>query len=282
MFLSDKPRWYNNGIFGEMGFAVPWWGNNPTTVNEQIAKFVNVIGLNVLGIMSMPDARMSRPPQRECLNSVAKMIYRGRDVLASRMVRFNQERTFQAGHVTPQPQAFLIHPAPYFTVKNEWLKEYGGIALMMMSEAMQHTNNDHPTEITEEFAFRMGEFLQRILVFIATELLDVGKEAATDPAFVIPDESWQNYNPLKKITVFESLDTPTRTDHLPTEDDLQLLVKGIPTVQFNMAHIQNWPLGPTELPTSNIATGAAAEGGEGTAAGTGTASSGSSFASNPN
>ena len=249
-FGNDGPRHWNNGMFGQLGYAVPWWGDNHSTISQPIHRFTDVIGKNLLGVMTMSDARVSRPPQRECLETIAKLCYRGRDVLNTRLIRFSDKRTFRPGHATPIPRAFLIHPVPFFLVKNDWLREYCELTLLMLSEAMQHSANDLETEITEEFAGRMGEFLQRILVLISVELLDVAKDDALDPAFTITDQQWQAYNPLKKITVFEALDTPSVTHHIPTEDDLKLLRQGIPTVSFNPAHIQQWPLG-RPLPPAN-------------------------------
>lgn len=241
-FASDEPRWWNNGEFGRLGYAIPWWGQTPTTINGPIHRLVDVIGKNLLGVMTMTDARLERPPQRDCLLTVAKLCYRGRDILSGRVVKFS-EAMFRGGHATPAKQPFVIHPVPYFQVKNPWLKEYDYLALMLLSEAMQHTNNEIPHEITEEFAGRMGEFLQRILVLLATELLDIPRAEAEAADFVIPESVWSTYNPLAKITTFESLDMPTALADIPAEEDLQLLKRGIPTVLIDPAHIAHWPVG---------------------------------------
>ncbi|QGJ71053.1 Hypothetical protein PBC10988_27560 [Planctomycetales bacterium 10988] len=249
-FGSDEPLWWNNGTFGELGYAVPAWGNNPSTLNGPIHRLVDVIGKNLLGVMMMSDARLERPPQRDCLMTVAKLCYRGRDILSGRVVRFHDD-LFRAGHASPAPQPFTIHPVPYFCVKNPWLKEYDYLTLLLLSEAMQHTNNEIAHEITEEFAGRMGEFLQRILILLATELLNLPRESAEQPDFIIPEEAWNQYNPLQKITTFEAIDTPTEFPHIPTEDDLVLLKRGIPTVLFNPSHLAIWP---TNLPAGETST----------------------------
>ena len=102
-FGNDGPRHWNNGMFGQLGYAVPWWGDNHSTISQPIHRFTDVIGKNLLGVMTMSDARVSRPPQRECLETIAKLCYRGRDVLNTRLIRFSDKRTFRPRHATPIP-----------------------------------------------------------------------------------------------------------------------------------------------------------------------------------
>ena len=68
----------------------------------------------------------------------------------------------ETAHALPAPEEFLVYPTPYFKVRNQWLKQYAGLMLIGLTEAMQHQENARPLEISEGFAGLIGQYVQRV------------------------------------------------------------------------------------------------------------------------
>ncbi|MFV0446012.1 MAG: hypothetical protein ACK5Q5_20745 [Planctomycetaceae bacterium] len=68
----------------------------------------------------------------------------------------------ETAHALPAPEEFLVYPTPYFKVRNQWLKQYAGLMLIGLTEAMLHLENARPLEISEAFAGLNGQYVQRV------------------------------------------------------------------------------------------------------------------------
>lgn len=256
-FGTDEPLWYNVGLWGELGYAVPNFGNDFNTLNTSIAYLVEAMGRNLSGVMHQADVDLRVPPSINTLMRVHKLILRARSILTSRAVPANKLR-MEAIHATPSPEDFLIFPVPLFKVRNRWLKEWCALCLMALSEAMQHTENRIEHEISVDFAGLIGQYLQRIYVRMATELLGVPLVDAEKPDFAITDAIFQTYNPAKFFTATELIDTVPPIHLIPTEDDLRVLTDGIPASK--LVGLSRYPRAepePVKLP-EGAKTGAAA------------------------
>lgn len=230
-FKTDGILWYNVGEWGRLGYACPNFGNDTHTLNNSIAYLVQVMGRNLSAVMHHGDTALRTPPTINTLMRVHKLITRARSILASRAVPANKLR-FEPVHATPAPEVFLMYPVPYFRVRNYWLKEWCGLALDAISEACQHTDNRVEHEISQEFSGLIGQYLQRVYVRMATELLQVPLEEAEKSDFAISDQVFQSYNPAKFFTSSELIDTVPVLQDVPTEDDLGILTEGIPATQL--------------------------------------------------
>jgi len=224
-FRTDRILPYRNGIWYEMGFAIPNFGDNTETLNHTIHRLVNVMGRNLQAIMLHTDARLRVPPTINTVIRIKKLCERARSILAGRAVK-EHEPLMEAVHATPSPEEFMIYPTPYFKVANSWMREYAGYALYAISEACQHTDNSREFEITEPFARLIGQYFARIYRLLAIELLNIPEQEVEQPDFTISDEHLQSYAPSKVFTSTELIDTPA-VESIPTEDDLRVLTDGI-------------------------------------------------------
>src|SRR5882672_8138399 len=86
IFKTDQVLWYNNGIWGQLGFAVPNFGDDPTSNNETILYLVDLMGRNLQALMCQPDTDLRVPPSINTLTRIHKLIVRGRAILAARQV----------------------------------------------------------------------------------------------------------------------------------------------------------------------------------------------------
>ena len=48
---TDAIIWYNVGIFGDAGYAVPNWSNDIGSLNPQILDWTDLVGRNLFYIM---------------------------------------------------------------------------------------------------------------------------------------------------------------------------------------------------------------------------------------
>ena len=230
-FRSDEILWYNQGVWGSLGFAVPNFGDDPTTLNSSIAYLVEGIGRNLAAVMVHSDADSRIPPSINTLMRVHKLITRARSILAGRALAPSTLR-MEPAHATPAVQDFLIFPCPFFKVRNTWLKEWCGLILNAIGEMCQHTENRVEYEISTDFAGVVGQYLQRVYVRMSTELFQVPLSDAQKPDFTLTDAIFSSYNPGKYFTSTELIDTVPPMDLIPTEDDLAIILDGIPATKL--------------------------------------------------
>lgn len=274
VFGTDEPLWYNVGVWGQLGYGVPNFGNDYSTLNGSIAYLVDAMGRNLSAVMHHADADLRTPPSINTLMRVHKLILRARSILSSRAIAANQMR-MESVHATPAVEDFLIFPVPFFAVRNRWLKEWCGYIFAAISEACQHTENRLENDISTAFAGLVGQYLQRVLVRLATELLGVARADAEKPDFVIADTVFASYDPARFFTSTELIDTNRSAFVIPTEDDLELLTNGIPASK--VVGLQRWP----RSEPSPIAAGGSTGTGEVTASTTVVTGAAGSFAPPP-
>jgi hypothetical protein len=138
----------------------------------------------------------------------------------------------EAIHATPAPEVFLVFPCPYFKVRNRFLKEWAGLALMSLTEAYQHTENARSYEISTNFAGLVGQYLHRAYKLMATELFGVPVEEASTLNFTMTDEQLATYDPSRYFTSTEMTDVVPTVQDIATEDDLRVLTAGIPATEL--------------------------------------------------
>lgn len=257
-FGTDQPLWYNNGVWGELGYAVPNFGNDPSTLNDGIHYLVSTIGRNLSAVMHHVDVDLRVPPSINTLTRIHKLIVRARGILASRQVAPGTPN-MEAVHSSPSELVHLIYPVPYFKVRNAWLKQYCGLVLAALSEATQHTENRKPFEISTTFAGTVGQYLHRVYRLMGTELFGVAAADAAKLDFTLTDAQLAGYDPAKWFTSTELVDTVPPLQNVPTEDDLVVLTDGIPATL--LVGLQKYPAGDLVAPIGTAAAAAATSAG---------------------
>ena len=224
---TDAFLWYNVGQWAEHGLAVPNWSDDNKSQNGAIRDFVQVVGRNLQAIMWHTDARLSTPPSINTLTRVHKLCTRARQLLANAAVAPNTP-FMESAHALPAPEEFLVYPVPYFKVRNAWMKRWCGLALLALTESMQHQENARALEISTAFAGLVGQYVQRIYRDMATTLLMVPIADASKADFTLTDAQLNAYDPSKWFTSTELIDTVPDLQGWPTEDKLRVLTDGIP------------------------------------------------------
>jgi hypothetical protein len=230
-FKTDQALWYNVGVWGELGYAVPNFGDDPTTLNDGIQYLTTVVGRNLSAIMHHPDCDLRTPPSINTLTRIHKLVLRSRQILASRDVAPG-EPDMESMHTSPASSVHLIFPVPYFKVRNHHLKQYCGLILNGLAEMMQHTENRKPYEISTRFSGTVGQYFHRVYRLMATELFGIDPERAKELDFTLSDADLKAYDPGKWFTSTEMIDTVAPIHLVPTEDDLVVLTDGIPATQL--------------------------------------------------
>lgn len=230
-FGTDEHLWYNNGIFGQLGYAVPNFGNDPSTLNSGIFDLVDIMGKNLFAIMKSDDADMTVPPSINTMVRVHRLINRARTIMANR-ARPLATPELEGVHVTPAEHVFLIYPIPFFKVRNRFLREVANYGMFAISEAIQHTENRKSFDYTTQFSGLIGQYLQRVYRTMATEFFGVPLADANKPDFTLTDAQLAAYDPSKYFTPTEMVDTVPKFANVPTEDDLVVLATGIPATQL--------------------------------------------------
>jgi hypothetical protein len=117
----------------------------------------------------------------------------------------------------------LVWPVPFFgvdRVRNPDIRYFCELSLLMLSEIMQHEDNDIVGYVTPDFAATIGNYLREILAQLGMRFFGVARAAAYDPAFAIPDASFAAYDPSKLMLSTELTDERPPQQSWPTVNDL--------------------------------------------------------------
>src|SRR4051794_8500048 len=121
---TDQPaneaiRLFKNGKWGNRGFAMPWYPETCVAGNNaDVIELHDDLGKKLLNVMSRPDAMSSAPPTMPVLVLVHKLVQRYRQVIAGEIILSN-EVSLSPPHISPGANPFMIHPCPYFNVRNK-------------------------------------------------------------------------------------------------------------------------------------------------------------------
>ncbi len=238
-FRNDEPLWYNVGVWGQLGYAVPNFADRATTLNNNIASIVDMTGRNLAAIMMHEDVWLRTPPSINTLTRIHKLVVRARSIISSRAVPPGRPN-MEAVHTTPAAEDFLIYPVPFFRVRNRWLKEWCGLILACLAECTQHTENLKAYEISTTFGGLYGQYIDRVYRMMCTEMFGVtAADYDKTPGFALTDAQLAAYDPFKWFTSTELIDVVPPDFPLPTEQDYELLGNGIPASK--LAGISRYP-----------------------------------------
>jgi hypothetical protein len=245
VFGSDRVLLYDVDPWNRLGFGAPNFGNNVGSLSLPISSLVDEIGQIQLYVMTHVDAMRKQPPGINTVRRIGGMCNRIQTVLAGRQ-RTDPQTRLEPGHFTPAPEIFRIHPVPYFSgpiVRNKWLKEYNQLCMVGLTNMMQHSDNSLSLVITEKFASDIWQYFREIAILLGTELLGLSRAIVEEPTFKFEETHYATYNPSAVTVNVESIDSGVPLFGLPTEDDLEPLMVGIPANMI-VPNLRQYPIGP--------------------------------------
>lgn len=242
---SDAVLWYNVGVFGEAGYAVPNWSNDVGSLNPQIIDWVDLVGRNLFNLMHHEDVDLRVPPSINTCKRIHKLYLRAASILAGRAVPSGVDN-MEGFHTRPAGEVFRVYPTPFFKVRNPFMRRWAELVLMSLAEAMQHTENRKEMEISMAFAGQVGQYIRRVYTNMAIELFGKTREEAWADGFRLTDADLAAYNPADFFTSTEMVDTVPRLDRVFTEDRLEHLAEGLPVTELP-ADLAPWPTNLTNL-----------------------------------
>lgn len=241
-FSSTEVLWWNNGIWGDAGYAMPNPVGKIATKNALVHELHTFIGRELFSLLHQPDVRFRRPPNAEWLHSVAKMVKLGRKRMGDVAIGWNDERMGDAKNTTNNAREFLVYPIPFFggRVRNEKAHKWADICLVLLSEIMQHADNDLDADITTFLASTVDTQLLRIQYEIATYYLGIDRATASADGFVLPAITEATYHPDELFTEAEMDDERPPVYWWPTNADLTP-IKGVPA-SLAFEYAMRWPI----------------------------------------
>ena len=131
-FGTDEILWYDNGRWGEVGYAVANPAGKIWTNNSVIYGFHSLVGRNMFELMHRADVRFYRPPHKQFWFDLHQLIVTARKRLADRQRMPNDSNGLVVEHATPVPQVFLAWPIPFFgeRVRQPDIREYAQLAML--------------------------------------------------------------------------------------------------------------------------------------------------------
>lgn len=241
-FRNDAPPFYNNGVWGTLGCAVPQTGKYLHTSNGHILDLATTAGSQIFHVLwQYDDRKFETPPSRPCVWEVYQLVVIARKRLAD--MTFGPEETPPPPmHTKPAVQMFKLYPVPFYGRRgciNGFLHSAADMALRMITEMMEHSDNERASYFTPSFQLAAAPYLQSILILMATKLFGYARKEASAPEFVIPDDKWKTYNPMLYAVSVEGTSTRPEPGWSPTEQDLEP-IRGLPASQVT-PFLQPWP-----------------------------------------
>lgn len=241
-FRNNAPPWYGNGIWADLGCAVPQPGRYLQTSNQKIYELVNIVGRELFDVMwKYKDRKVESFPTYPCLYRVYQMLVWARKRLADNTVADNAIPLLPT-HVNGALKMFNVFPVPLYGrmgCLNPWLEETCSMTLNFLSEAMQHTDNDLAYHWTQNFAQTLYGNIKYMMVNVATRFFGVDLATASVDGYTIPDTVWTTYNPSKYGVSTEGTATRPAPGYDPTDLDLEP-IRGLP-IQAVVPLLQPWP-----------------------------------------
>lgn len=245
VFETDEILWYANGKWGEAGYAIPNPAGKTYTVNLEIFQLHQLVGRTMFELTHREDAKFYSPPHKQFWFDLHQLLTVARKRLADNTRAPNDTNGLVATHATPAAQAFLVYPIPYFgeRIRQPDIRQFAQIGLLLLSEMMQHNDNERATYVTPQFAGVMGKYLQEILAKMGMKYFGYSREDAYKPDFALKDADFQTYDPAKVMTSVEMTEERPPLQWWPTENDLSG-IRSLPITEA-LLMARRWPA--TEL-----------------------------------
>lgn len=226
-FTSDAPLYYNVGIWGARGYAVPNFGKNPSgqTLNRMIERFSTEGGRRISTIMHHPDAQRVDPPSLNTVKRMVAFINRARVMLVGRQVQEN-ELKFEGVKVHGGRIPLVVFPCPYFRVDNRLMRDFAEAGFACLAELMQSSENGVEHDITATLTEIALRYVKRFQRDMALDYFGMTREQA-DAADLDLSTMFERYEPRRHGFVSGEAYDDVDTLSFPDEIDLGPLAKGI-------------------------------------------------------
>ena len=221
-FTSNEILWWNNGIWGEAGYAIPNDGGKPTSGNERLRKVVKFLGAELFNLMHKDDVKFSRPFNVAWLRAFVKALDIGMKRLGDAAVNWNQERSGDFEHSSNTPTPFLLYPVPYFgaRVRQEDALMWCGRTLQLLGEIMQHSDNDYDDDVTNLFVFPVQKKLLQMKREVGMFYFNKTREEVEADTWTITEADFASYNPATLFTERELMEERAPNFWWPNTNDL--------------------------------------------------------------
>ncbi|MBR9800271.1 hypothetical protein GYB59_00595 [bacterium] len=243
-YETSEILWWDNGVWGKAGYAIPNDGGKPTTPNETIHFVHKFIGAEMFNLMHRDDVKFSRPFNAEWLFDLNKMLTLGIKRLSDYSVSWSDKRKGDAEHATNTPRAFTVYPIPFFgeRIRQQDALRWAGQVLLVLSEVMQHSDNDFDDDVTDLFVAMVQSKLRRIQQDMAMKYLGFTREQVEAADFVIPDTAFAkgSYDPSALFTSREMIEERMPEQWWPSTNDLTPIAGVASTVANVFA--KRWPI----------------------------------------
>lgn len=241
VFGTSEILWWNNGIWGQCGYAIPNDGGKLVTRNDRIREIHTFLGRELFALMHDDDVKLSRPPNVHWLRALNKAINIGLKRIGDFSVGWRDHREGDLSHGTNDPEPFVYYPVPFFgdRIRQGDAKRYCRWMLQLLGEIQQHSDNEYQDDITDFFSSGAQEKLLRIQKDIAMKYLGLPRDAASSDGFTVPDEAFTNYAPDAFFTEHEMLDERRPAQWWPQTNDLTP-IQGVPST-VAVAFGARWP-----------------------------------------
>ena len=240
---TSEILWWDNGIWGQAGYAIPNDGGKPTTSNETMWRIHAFIGRELFNLMHRPDVKMSRPFDAEWLFELNKMLKLGIKRLGDYSVSWTDDRNGDALHALNTPKAFLYYPVPFFgpRIRQADASKWCGIVLRLLSEVQQHSDNDYDDNVTDLSTSYIQGQLARVQQDMAMKYLGYTRAEVEVPGFQIDETKFSKgtYDPGQLFTSAELIEERMPEQWWPQANDLT----PIAGVAANVANVwgKRWP-----------------------------------------
>lgn len=245
-FDTAEILWYDNGIWGQAGYAIPNPMRKTLTSNEDIYALHQLVGRTMFELLHRRDSVcFVAPPHKQFWFELHMMLITARRRLAQLTRADNDSNGLEVKHAQPVKRMFTVYPVPYFgeRIRQADIRKYTTIAMLLLSEIMQHADNERPTYVTERFTATMGKFIQEILAQMAMKYFNKTREEAYKPDFALADADFANYNAAAVMLDVEMSEERPPDDWWPTTNDLSN-IKALPIAKALLL-AKAWPSGPT-------------------------------------
>ena len=223
---SDAILWYNVGVYGEIGYAVPNPSNDIGSLNPNILDFTDSIGKALFYIMHHEDADLSTPPTYDTMMNVHQFIKYMR-VLVNSRTQPDGQPAFQAEHISPAGSVFRVWPVPFFKVRNKTMYRWARWTLYLLGELFQSQENRRTMTTFAKVGERIGGYLNKIYYEMATEFFNKTPAEASVPGFLLQPDDFAAYNPNALRPNWDAVDPVPSLDNVFSEDRKAPLAAGI-------------------------------------------------------
>lgn len=240
-FGTDEILWYDNGRWGECGYALYNPAGKTFTKNRVVYSVHGMIGRVMFELMHREDCYFYTAPHKQWFWDFHQCLIVARKRLSDRMVKPNSDNVLTPQHADPVPSMFLAFPVPYFgeRIRQLDIREYCQLALMLLGEMCQHADAERAGYITDSFAAMAGGYLREMLVLMATKYFGYTRDEASAPTFEIAADRFTNYDPAKVLVSVEMTEERPPLLWKPTENDLSA-IRGVPINEALML-AKRWP-----------------------------------------